>query len=603
MHHLSVLTLTSSFIELTAGLKLVSDDLMESIDDRDFDHRETLLCVKSACSTAVEILNDFLCFDKIESGILELHKHEVPVIPFIADCVKMFTSQSREAGVTIINTTGRAGSLPRSGNYASSMPLTRIETETNLFNDDIVVMDKFKMDQVLRNLLSNAVKFTPQGGYVTVCASFIPDQTRDDDCTQRQPSVALSRVTQPRPVPVTGWAALSISALRARFSWPLRRRSRVHISVNGIVDDIEMGLDHRPDTFAQDNAMRGYHDRNSASNSVASRGSPGSGNYQEVSGEVRSRHMVPDISDISNSSAPSDVIDSHENLVEPTHIIAGKLRIVVTDTGAGISKADQQRLFKEIVQFDPEVLQAGGGSGLGLWITSSIVQMHSGTICAHSAGTNKGSTFTVEIDMHRRVPCGQPFKVPSPGSAAQSPGESMALDFSKALEYLEYGNVEHEQKTTKSHPMLESKSFRQAASDINSGHHHDVYDVLVVDDSGLNRKLLCKLLRASGHTCEEASDGRYAIEKVKARMASGAGGTSCYDVILMDFVMPHMDGPTATVALRELGYSGPIFGVTGNAQESDVNYFMACGTDAVLSKPFDFQLFKELMIDFKLAHH
>jgi signal transduction histidine kinase/CheY-like chemotaxis protein len=577
---------------------------MESIDGRDFDHCETLLCVKSACSTAVEILNDLLCFDKLESGILELHKHEVPVIPFIADCVNMFASQAREAGVTITNTTGCAGSMSRRGpNHASSMLPTRTETETNLFNDDIVVMDKFKMDQVLRNLISNAIKFTPQGGYVTVCASFIPSETRDYECTQRQPSVTLSGVTQPRPVPVTGWAGLSLSALRARFSWPLRRRSRVHVSVNDIADDIEMGLDHRPETFAQGNAMRCSPDRNSAFNSVASRGSAGSGNYQGVSGEVRSRHMVPDISDISNSSAPSDAIDSLENLVAPTHTIAGKLRIVVTDTGAGISEADRKRLFKEIVQFDPEILQAGGGSGLGLWITSSIVQMHSGTIHAHSAGTNKGSTFTVEIDMYRRVPSGQPFKVPSHCSAAQSPGESMALDFSKALEYLEYGNSELTHKTAKSHPMLESKSFRQAAIDINSGHHLDVYDVLVVDDSGLNRKLLCKLLRASGHTCEEASDGRYAIDKVKARMARGAGGSSSYDVILMDFVMPNMDGPTTAEALRGLGYSGPIIGVSGNAQESNVNYFMACGADAVLSKPFDFQLFKALMTDFKLAYH
>ena len=54
-------------------------------------------------------------------------------------------------------------------------------------------------------------------------------------------------------------------------------------------------------------------------------------------------------------------------------VIHGRLRIVCTDTGAGISPENQRRLFKEVVQFQPEILQAGGGSGLGLWITKGII--------------------------------------------------------------------------------------------------------------------------------------------------------------------------------------------------------------------------------------
>ena len=62
----------------------------------------------------------------------------------------------------------------------------------------------------------------------------------------------------------------------------------------------------------------------------------------------------------------------------------------------------------------------------------------------------------------------------------------------------------------------------------------------------------------------------------------------------MDFVMPNMDGPTATKAIRHLGYRGPIFGVTGNALDSDVNYFVRSGANGVLAKPFDFAAFKLL---------
>jgi CheY-like chemotaxis protein len=68
---------------------------------------------------------------------------------------------------------------------------------------------------------------------------------------------------------------------------------------------------------------------------------------------------------------------------------------------------------------------------------------------------------------------------------------------------------------------------------------------------------------------------------------------SCYDVILMDFVMPNMDGPTATKELRRLGYEGLILGVTGNALPTDIDHFLAHGASKVLLKPFRIKEFNE----------
>jgi CheY-like chemotaxis protein len=65
----------------------------------------------------------------------------------------------------------------------------------------------------------------------------------------------------------------------------------------------------------------------------------------------------------------------------------------------------------------------------------------------------------------------------------------------------------------------------------------------------------------------------------------------------MDFVMPKMDGPSATRAIRASGYTAPIFGVTGNAVDSDVNFFLDHGADRVMIKPFDLQLFNQNMIE------
>ena len=61
----------------------------------------------------------------------------------------------------------------------------------------------------------------------------------------------------------------------------------------------------------------------------------------------------------------------------------------------------------------------------------------------------------------------------------------------------------------------------------------------------------------------------------------------------------NMDGPTATEVIRGLGYSGPIFGVTGNALDSDIEFFIKSGVYAVLPKPFDFSRFKEMMKDIR----
>ena len=79
----------------------------------------------------------------------------------------------------------------------------------------------------------------------------------------------------------------------------------------------------------------------------------------------------------------------------------GMLVMEVKDSGAGISPENQKRLFKEIIQFNPEELQDGGGSGLGLWISKAIVDMHGGCISVHSEGEGKGSTFRLEIPMTR----------------------------------------------------------------------------------------------------------------------------------------------------------------------------------------------------------
>jgi signal transduction histidine kinase len=73
------------------------------------------------------------------------------------------------------------------------------------------------------------------------------------------------------------------------------------------------------------------------------------------------------------------------------------LRIEVADSGAGISAQNQTKLFGQYVQFNANNLQEGKGSGLGLWISKGIAELHGGIIGVYSEGENKGSTFYLDL--------------------------------------------------------------------------------------------------------------------------------------------------------------------------------------------------------------
>jgi signal transduction histidine kinase len=135
------------------GLKLVCQDVSRRGEEMG-EMYGTLNDINLACIAAVDILNDILCFDKMENGLLKLHPEWVPILPFLQENMKMFSGQAAEKGVELLLVTD-----------------TTDTSITPLHDCDMVHMDKFKMDQVLRNLMSNALKFTSRGA-VTVTVRF-----------------------------------------------------------------------------------------------------------------------------------------------------------------------------------------------------------------------------------------------------------------------------------------------------------------------------------------------------------------------------------------------------------------------------------------------
>ena len=117
--------------------------------------------------------------------------------------------------------------------------------------------------------------------------------------------------------------------------------------------------------------------------------------------------------------------------------------------------------------------------------------------------------------------------------------------------------------------------------------NHRSFTALAVDDSEICRRMMALYLQKRFQTVLTAENGVEAVSCMDRR--------EVIDVILMDFSMPHMDGPTATRHIRALGYNGLVLGVTGNTLPADIDMFIQNGADQVFGKPLDVKALDELI--------
>ncbi|WP_320937409.1 response regulator [Enterocloster lavalensis] len=200
-----------------------------------------------------------------------------------------------------------------------------------------------------------------------------------------------------------------------------------------------------------------------------------------------------------------------------------RLRFTVSDTGVGMSEAFLGHIFDPFEQEDGR--RAGGGTGLGMPITRNLVTLMGGTISVKSR-PDQGSTFTVELD----------FDLPDRGNAAP------------------------EQKL---HAIQSLK-------------------VLVADDDRDSCIHASLLLQNLGIDSDWVQTGRECVEKVRAAHRSGTD----YDVCLVDWRMPDMDGIEATRRMREaVGPDTLIIIITAYDWGAIEQSARAAGANAFLSKP------------------
>lgn len=210
-----------------------------------------------------------------------------------------------------------------------------------------------------------------------------------------------------------------------------------------------------------------------------------------------------------------------------------QLSFIVRDSGIGISEEFTDDLFQAFSRERNTTMSKVLGSGLGLTVVKTFLDMMEGTIHVESQ-VGKGSTFTVKALFKLGQECGREEKEPV-----------------KSLDRL----------------MLVGKR------------------ILLVEDNELNAEIAEELLTQSGFVIETAENGQVAVEKV----AGSKPGYYC--AVLMDIQMPVMNGYEATSRIRKLENSElaniPIIALSANAFPEDQQKSIECGMDAHFAKPIE----------------
>jgi signal transduction histidine kinase/CheY-like chemotaxis protein/HPt (histidine-containing phosphotransfer) domain-containing protein len=236
------------------------------------------------------------------------------------------------------------------------------------------------------------------------------------------------------------------------------------------------------------------------------------------------------------------------------------LRFSVTDTGIGIPRDQQRRIFDEFMQADDRVAGRYGGTGLGLTISRQLVQLMDGDIGVDSE-VGRGSTFwfTARLEI------------------ASDTGEDDPLaDLRAPVLWPLTASAPHDAAATAMDAAGGARARRASLSGLGTG-----LRVLLAEDHPVNRKLAISVLERAGHQVVAVEDGRAAVEAV------GRGGI---DVVLMDVQMPIMDGLRAARLIREReqidGGRVPIIALTAQAMRDERERGIAAGMDGYIVKPF-----------------
>lgn len=205
-----------------------------------------------------------------------------------------------------------------------------------------------------------------------------------------------------------------------------------------------------------------------------------------------------------------------------------KVKIIVQDTGIGISKEHQESLFEPFTQADSSITRRFGGTGLGLAICKRLVKLMDGEILLQSQ-LGEGTTFTIMI------------------------------------------------------PLETATAHNQSLSSRQSNGSLGGIRTLIVDDNKTNRDFLGRLLKQWSMPCEETSSAKLALEMIQ----SAASNNCPFQLILIDYHMPDVDGMSLAVSIKATlkDKTPPILLLTSHFERPGKQELENAGIIATLFKP------------------
>jgi signal transduction histidine kinase len=217
------------------------------------------------------------------------------------------------------------------------------------------------------------------------------------------------------------------------------------------------------------------------------------------------------------------------NIVLAARANAGRVEIVVRDTGIGISAEAMPRIFELFTQIPTERTSTTGGLGIGLALVRALIELHGGEIQAASAGVDQGSEFTVRLPLLEGVQAGA-----DANPVALKPGSALPVR----------------------------------------------RNILIADDNQDALESLALMLRMEGHEVHCASDGEEALHLAGLRRP---------EIVVLDVGMPKLDGCEVARRIRaeSWGRAAVLVALTGWGQEVDRRRSREAGFDMHLVKPVD----------------
>ncbi|KAJ9651205.1 hypothetical protein H2198_009507 [Neophaeococcomyces mojaviensis] len=277
-----------------------------------------------------------------------------------------------------------------------------------------------------------------------------------------------------------------------------------------------------------------------------------------------------------------------------------EIQFVVEDTGCGMTKATIDKMFEAFSQADPSTARQYGGTGLGLTISRQFVETMNGTIKFEST-PGVGTRAVVRIAFQKASHEAEEVDLTLSGTSHVTAGDVKPVTEAYATSCGMAAEPAHQTPAIKGSRNLANPA--NASTTVSMDDRNKIL-VLIIDDNAVNLKIATLMTEKLGLQVITASNGEEALDILETRAESEQPSP---DIILMDCMMPIMDGYEATRRLREdtsrfsaRARSTPIIALTASAHKGDMERCLEAGMDDYLIKPVNKKKLEHALVQWTL---